>query len=227
MTHTARTKLADRTLPNYTKTEELINMITHIVGGAMGIVALILCLLPSTRHYGGYSIVGGAVFGASMIILYTMSSIYHGLNPSLMAKRVFQVFDHCAIYLLIAGTYTPMCLCVLRDYNPTMAWWIFGVIWAAAALGITLTAIDLRKFRVFAMICYLGMGWCIIITAPSLPAIIDTKGIALLLCGGVAYTAGAILYGLGSKHRFFHSVFHIFVLIGSLLHTICIIRYVL
>lgn len=124
----ARTKLKDRELPDYTKGEEIFNMVSHIVGGALGVVAIVLCVIMAAIHRNVWGIVGGAVYGATMVILYTMSSIYHGLSPKLTAKKVFQVIDHCAIFLLIAGTYTPIALTSLREYSAPLGWTIFGIV---------------------------------------------------------------------------------------------------
>lgn len=158
-----REKLSQRELPSYTKGEEIFNMVSHIVGGAVGIVALTLCVIFSAIHKNVFGVVSSAIYGSSMIILYTMSSIYHGLSPKLMAKRVFQVIDHCSIFLLIAGTYTPLTLCSVREYNSALGWTMFGIIWGVAAVGITLNAIDLKAFRRFSAVCYLIMGWCIVL----------------------------------------------------------------
>lgn len=222
-----RTKLRDRILPKYTKGEEIFNMTSHIVGGALGIVALVLCVVFAAVHGNGYGVVSGAIYGVTMVILYTMSSIYHGLNPKRKAKKVFQVLDHCSIYLLIAGSYTPFALCTLREYSTALGWTIFGVIWFVAILGIILNSIDIKKFRVFSMICYLVMGWCIVFKINLLPELLGTAGFVLLLLGGLAYTIGAILYGLGKKHKYMHSVFHLFILLGSLLHFFTILLYVM
>ncbi|OKZ75368.1 MAG: hemolysin III family channel protein [Clostridium sp. 26_22] len=222
-----RTKLRDRILPKYTKGEEIFNMTSHIVGGALGIVALVLCVVFAAVHGNGYGVVSGAIYGVTMIILYTMSSIYHGLNPKRKAKKVFQVLDHCSIYLLIAGSYTPFALCTLREYNTALGWTIFGVIWFVAILGIILNSIDIKKFRVFSMICYLVMGWCIVFRINLLPELLGTAGFVLLLLGGLSYTIGAILYGLGKKHKYMHSVFHLFILLGSLLQFFTILLYVM
>lgn len=221
-----RTKLSNRNLPNYTKGEEIMNMVSHIVGGAIGIVALVLCLIYSIKNHNGYEVAGSLVFGLSMILLFTMSSVYHGLKNG-TAKRVFQVIDHCTIFVLIAGTYTPILLCGVRIYNPALAWSLFGIIWSLAILGITLNAIDLSKYKVFSMICYLFMGWCIVITAPNFLSMFATGGTLLLVFGGVAYTVGAILYLIGSKKHYYHFVFHIFVDIGALLHFLCILLYII
>ena len=222
-----RTKLKDRILPKYTKGEEIFNMTSHIVGGALGIVALVLCVVFAAIHGNGYGVVSGAIYGVTMIILYTMSSIYHGLNPKRKAKKVFQVLDHCSIYLLIAGSYTPFALCTLREYDTALGWTIFGVIWFVAILGIVLNSIDIKKFKVFSMICYLVMGWCIVFKINLLPELIGTAGFVLLLIGGLSYTVGAILYGLGKKHKYMHSIFHLFILLGSLLQFITILLYVM
>ena len=222
-----RTKLRDRILPKYTKGEEIFNMTSHIVGGALGVVALVLCVVFAAIHGNGYGVVSGAIYGVTMVILYTMSSIYHGLNPKRKAKKVFQVLDHCSIYLLIAGSYTPFALCTLREYSTALGWTIFGVIWFVAILGIVLNSIDIKKFRVFSMICYLVMGWCIIFKINLLPQLLGTAGFVLLLLGGLAYTVGAILYGLGKKHKYMHSIFHLFILLGSLLQFFTILLYVM
>lgn len=222
-----RTKLRDRILPKYTKGEEIFNMTSHIVGGALGIVALVLCVVFAAVHGNGYGVVSGAIYGITMVILYTMSSIYHGLNPKRKAKKVFQVLDHCSIYLLIAGSYTPFALCTLREYSTALGWTIFGVIWFVEILGIILNSIDIKKFRVFSMICYLVMGWCIVFKINLLPELLGTAGFVLLLLGGLAYTIGAILYGLGKKHKYMHSVFHLFILLGSLLQFFTILLYVM
>ena len=222
-----RTKLADRVIPTYSRGEEIMNMVSHIVGGALGIVATVLCVIFAAIHKNVYGVVSGAIFGATLIILYTMSSIYHGLKPERMSKKVFQVIDHCSIFLLIAGSYTPFCLCTLREYSNALGWSIFGIIWGAAILGITLNAIDLKKYKTFSMICYLAMGWCIILKGGVLPKLLTTNGFILLVVGGIAYTIGAVLYGLGKKKKWMHSIFHILCVIGSLLHFFCILFYVM
>lgn len=222
-----RTKLADRILPNYTKGEEICNMVSHIIGGVLGIVALVLCVVVAAINHNVYGIVSGAIFGVSMILLYVMSSVYHGLSPKLKGKKVMQVLDHCTIYFLIAGSYTPFALCALREYDAVTGWTIFGIIWLMAIIGTVFTAIDLKKYRVFSMICYLVMGWCIIFRINILPQLLGIAGFILLLAGGIIYTIGAILYGLGKKHKYMHSVFHVCIFIGSLLHFLCILLFVL
>ena len=222
-----RTKLKDRVLPTYTKGEEIFNMVSHIVGGAFGIVATVLCIVFAAVHGNGYGVVSGAIYGTTMILLYTMSSIYHGLKSTGTAKKVFQVIDHCSIFLLIAGSYTPFALCTFREYNTALGWVIFGIIWAFAVLGIVLNSIDLKKYKVFSMICYLAMGWCIIIKASLLPQLLGITGTVLLVLGGIAYTVGAIFYGLGKKRKYRHSIFHLFILLGSILQFFTILLYVM
>ena len=222
-----RVKLRDRILPKYTKGEEIFNMTSHIVGAVLGIVATVLCVVFAAIHGNVYGVVSGAIYGVTMIILYTMSSIYHGLSNKRYSKRVFQVLDHCSIFLLIAGSYTPFALCTIREYDTASGWVIFGVIWAVAILGIVLNSIDIKKFKVFSMICYLLMGWCIVFKIGLLPKLLGTAGFVLLLLGGIAYTVGAILYGIGKKHKYMHSVFHLFILLGSLLQFFCILLFVM
>ena len=220
-----RIKLKDRVLPTYTKGEEIFNMVSHIVGGALGIVATTLCIIFAALHNNVYGIISCAIYGFSMILLYTMSSIYHGLRPN-KAKKVFQILDHCSIFFLIAGTYTPYCLVTLREYNTALGWTLFGVVWGMAAVGIVLNSIDIKKYKVLSMICYLVMGWCILVRAPLLPKLLGLPGFILLLAGGVAYTIGAIFYGFGKKKKYIHSVFHMFILLGSILQFFSILLYV-
>jgi len=221
-----RTKLADRKLPDYTKGEEIFNMVSHIVGGGFGVLALIACVITSALYGDAWGVVSSCIYGTSLIALYTMSSIYHGLRRS-TAKKVLQIIDHCTIYFLIGGSYTPITLCAIRAVSPAIGWVLFGVVWGLAALAITLTAIDLKKYSKFSMICYIGMGWCIVFAANYFLQAVEMTGVILLLAGGIAYTVGAILYGLGKKHKYVHSIFHLFVLLGSILQFLSIWIYVI
>ncbi len=221
-----RTKLKDRRLPDYTRGEELMNTVSHIVGGGVGIIVFVLCLWRSFFDLSGWKFASSIIYGISFIQLYTISSIYHALRPG-TGKKVLQVIDHCAIYFFIAGTYAPILLCALRPAFPGWAWSIFCIEYGLAALATTLTAIDLRKYRVLSMICYIGMGWCILIALKPLLQVMAMPGFLLLLSGGIVYTVGAILYGIGTKCRYMHSVFHFFVLVGSILQALCILLYVL
>lgn len=219
-----RTRLSDRQLPDYTKGEELMNMITHIAGGALGIVALTLCVIRAAVHGNVYGVVTSAIYGATMILMFTISSVYHGLRPN-MGKKVMQVIDHCTIYFLIAGTYTVIVLSAFRPVYPALGWGLFAFEWFMAAVATTLTAIDLKKYSVFSMICYIGMGWVILPFAKQALEVLTLPGFLLLLFGGIAYTVGSILYGLGKRHKWMHSVFHLFVNLGALLQFFSVLLY--
>ena len=221
-----RTKLADRQLPNYSTGEEIMNTATHIVGGAMGVAALTMCVMLAAQNRNIYGVIGSSIYGFCMIALYSVSSVYHGLRPG-MGKKVMQVIDHCTIYFLICGTYTVIALSAIRPIYPKLGWLLLGFEWIMAIIATVLTAIDLKQYRVFSMICYIGMGWAIIPFAKVVMQVLTKPGFYLLLAGGIAYTIGAVLYGIGSKKKWMHSVFHIFVDIGSLLQFLCVAMYAL
>ncbi len=220
-----RTKLRDRSLPDYTRGEEIMNMVTHIVGGSLGVIVLGMCLVKACLRGGAMEITCACIYGISMITLYTISSVYHGLHPN-TGKLVMQVIDHCTIYFLIAGTYTPIVLCAIAPIYPALGWGLLVWQWGLGILAAALTAIDLKKYEIFSMICYIGMGWSIILFAPQAMTALCPPGFWLVFAGGVAYTLGAVLYGIGSKVRWMHSVFHIFVVLGSLIQFIGIFLYV-
>ena len=213
-------------LPDYTRGEEITNMVTHIVGAAFAIAAIPLLVVVAALHHDPWAVVSGAIYGTTLLIMFTVSSIYHGL-PIGNAKRVMRVIDHCDIYFLIAGTYTPILLAAIRPLNPALAWSIFGVEWALTAIAVTLNAIDLKRFEKVSMVCYIGMGWCVIAVLKLTIEAMTLQGFLLLLYGGIAYTVGAVLYGIGKKKRYFHSVFHVFVIIGSILQFFAILFYVM
>ncbi len=218
-----RIPLSRRRLPDYTKGEEIMNMVTHIVGGALGVAALVLGLILAKGPLAKASM---AIYGVSMVCLYTVSSVYHGLIPS-MGKRVMQVIDHCTIYFLIAGTYTPLAVMAFVPLYPALGWGMLIFQWSLVALAVTLTAIDLKKYNAFSMACYIGMGWAILPFMKQARQVMGQGGFSWLLWGGIAYTVGAILYGIGSKRKWFHSIFHIFVVLGSALQMVSIFFYVL
>ncbi len=221
---TKRICLRDRILPDYTRGEEIFNMVTHIVGGALGISTLVLCVLIPALVGEAAGVLCGIIFGVSMTMLYTMSSIYHGLRPN-MAKKVFQIMDHCTIYFLIAGTYTPILVCSMAREYPLAAWLTFAFVWGLAIIGITLTAIDIKKYKVFEMICYVGMGWAVIFTMPQAYRSLGHNGFMLVLLGGIFYTFGIFFFI--KKKRYFHSIFHIFVVLGSICHSLAVMLYVI
>ena len=221
-----RIPLARRKLPDYTKGEEIMNMVTHIVGGGLGIIELVLCVLRSALLGNTLGVIGSAIYGGTMVILYAVSSVYHGLRPS-TGKKVMQVIDHCTIYFLITGTYTPILLAGFVPRYPLIGWGLLVMQWGLGFLAATLTAIDLKKYTVLSMVCYLCMGWAILPFISQTIEIMTKPGFMLLLSGGIAYTVGAILYGIGSKKHWIHSVFHIFVVIGSVLQFLSIFFYIL
>lgn len=210
-------------IPNYSLGEEITNAILHGIGALLAIAALVLCVVFSAIHHNPYAVVSSCLYGSTLIILYTMSCLYHSLKVN-NAKRVFRIIDHCSIFLLIAGTYTPLTLVSL---NGPIGWTLFGIIWGVSILGIILNAIDLNKYKVISMILYIMMGWAIIFTFPRLLKVIDIAGIYLLVAGGIVYTIGAIFCGVGKKIKYMHSVFHFFVLAGSILHFFAILLYVI
>ena len=219
-----RTRLRDRVLPDYTRGEELMNMITHIVGGALGIVVLLSCVIQAALRDNFFGILSCTIYGTTFITMFTISSVYHGLTPG-MGKKVMQVIDHCTIYFLIAGTYSAVVLSAIRPLYPTLGWGLFIFEWTLALLAATLTAIDLKKYEVFSMICYIGMGWAIIPFWRQTWHAMTRSGFLLLLTGGIAYTIGAVLYGLGAKQKWMHSVFHIFVVFGALVQYFAVFLY--
>lgn len=202
-----------------------MNMVTHIVGGTFAILALLLCL-QKTASQGGLPLVTSLVYGLCMIAVYVMSSVYHGLRPG-TAKKVMQILDHCAIYALIAATYTPIVLCAIAPEYPAIGWGLLIGEWCLAVTAGTLTAIDLKKYRTFSMICYIFMGWGIIFFLPQTMEVLSPAGFWILFAGGIAYTVGAVLFGLGKKIKWMHCVFHIFVVLGSILQFLTILLYVL
>ncbi len=220
-----RTKLKDRTLPRYSIGEEIANTVTHGIGILLALCCLVLCLQKvSGRNFLIHT--GVFLYGFSMIAVYAVSTVYHGLRPG-TAKKVLQVLDHCTIYALIAGTYSPILLSAFVPRDPGLGWGLFAFQWGCAVFSLILTAIDLRKYRVISMLAYILMGWCIIFFAPQALRYLGHSAMLYLLLGGVSYTVGAIVYGIGSKKPWFHSVFHIFVLLGSLLQFFAVYLYIL
>lgn len=201
----------------YSIGEEIFNSITHGIGVGLAIAGLVLLIVRAVRHapteFLGSYVTGVSLFGASMIILYLMSTLYHALTPY-GAKKVFAIFDHCSIYILIAGTYTPFCLAFLRG---ALGWSIFGVIWGLAVLGIVFYSIFGSKMRVLSVITYILMGWMIIFAFKSVKQAIPSISLAFLLSGGVAYMVGVIFYAM-KKIKWTHCIWHLFVLMGTVLH---------
>ena len=199
-----RTPLRERLLPNYSRGEELMNMITHIVGGTLGLAVLLSCVIKAALRDNFFGILSCTIYGTTFITMFTISSVYHGMRTGI-GKKVLQVIDHCTIYFLIAGTYSAVVLSAIRPVYPILGWGLFIFEWSLALLAATLTAIDLKKYNVFSMICYIGMGWAIIPFWKQTLLTMTRPGFLLLLLGGIAYTIGSVLYGLGGKHKWMHS----------------------
>ncbi len=219
-----RTKLADRKLPDYTRGEEIFNMTSHIVGGGFGVVVLALCTAFSIAHRNWWGLGSGIVYGLMMIFLYTISSVYHGLIPE-KPKKVMQVLDHCTIFALIFGTYVPILFTGIREYYPIIFYIVLAFLVAGTAVCVTFTAIDHKKYAVVSMIGYFGIGWSALLLLYPLYKVYGWGLILWAVAGGLAYTLGIIFYAKGVKVRYMHSVFHLFILLGSALHFIGIFTY--
>lgn len=209
-------------LPKYTLSEELMNSISHGIGAGLSVAALVLCIVQAAVNGTAAGVVSASIYGATLVILYCMSTLYHAITNQ-SARRVFRVFDHTSIYLLIAGTYTPIALVTL---NGKTGWVLFGVVWGIAVLGIVLNAISIERFKKFSMISYVVMGWAVVFSAKEVIARMPKNGLIFLLIGGIAYTVGIIFYAL-KKVRYMHSIWHLFVLAGSILHFFAVYLYVL
>lgn len=203
-------------LPMYSLGEEIFSAVTHGAAALFGVAALVLLLVFCEKT--PMNVVAVSVFGGTMVLLYTVSTLYHALGVN-RAKHVFRILDHCTIYLLIAGTYTPITLCCIGGFA---GWAMLGTVWGAAALGIVLNAVDLERFKKVSMVCYLAMGWIVVLAINPVVANMPAVGLQALLAGGICYTLGAIVYGLGKKVPYMHSIWHLFVLAGSVLHAITV-----
>lgn len=201
-------------LPSYTLIEEILNAVTHGIGAALAIAAIVLLPIFSDRTPKAITCV--TIYASTLFILYIVSTMYHALGIN-KAKKVFRVLDHCSIFLLIAGTYTPISLLILPS---SLGIILTSVIWATAVVGILLNSIDLKKFSKVSMICYIGMGWCVIFAIKPLIENVTTFQLVFLFIGGLFYTLGAAIYGIGKKTkvRYIHSLWHLFVLAGSTFH---------
>ncbi len=195
----------------YTLGEELFNAITHGIGALLSVAGCVVLLVRCHQLGDGVAAVSSAIYGATLIILYTMSTLYHAIANE-KAKAVFRVFDHVTIYLLIAGTYTPYTLACLGG---ALGWTLFGIVWAAAIVGIVFSSISLRRFQKLSLICYIAMGWVILIAIKPLWQVIGTLPMVFLVIGGVLYTGGVLFYQM-KESRYMHSIWHLFVIAGSI-----------
>ena len=198
----------------YTKGEEVFNAVSHIVGGGLGLV--FWAVLAFLAYPDGMALAGVSLFGFGALTLYTMSALYHFL-PDGRAKGVFHIFDHCTIFLLIAGTYSPFCLIALG--GTVEGWMVFGLQWGLAAVGIAMNAVAMNNKLVkgVSMALYVVLGWMALAVFPQLAAALPALALWLLLAGGIAYTVGIVFFALGKKMRWFHPVWHLFDIAGTAL----------
>lgn len=202
----------------YTLGEEIFNSVSHGAGGLLSIAGTVILIIFAAIYSNAWGVVSSAIYGASMIILYTMSTLYHAITNR-KAKTFFRVMDHNTIFLLIAGTYTPFTLVPLRG---AVGWVLFGIIWAAAIIGIIFNSISLEKSKKLSLVCYVLMGWAIIFAIKPMLKTVPTISLIFLLIGGLFYTAGIIFYAK-KNIRYFHSVWHLFTIGGSVFHYFSIL----
>lgn len=211
----------------YSRGEEIANSVTHGIGALFGIVALTMMVIFAALFGNAWQVVSVAIYGGTLVLLFTMSTLYHAFTNE-KVKKVFKIFDHASIYLLIAGTYTPYTLVILRE-GSSIGWTLFGIVWGIAVLGIVFGTVFIGKFRLLKVLTYLIMGWAIVFAMPELINRMNLlgamKGIYWLAAGGLSYSVGAIFYII--KVKYFHSIWHLFVLLGSVCHFISIMFYVI
>lgn len=202
----------------YSLGEEIFNSISHGVGAGLSIAGTVVLIVTAAIHTNAWGVVSSCIYGASLIILYTMSTLYHSFTNK-KAKSFFRIMDHNTIFFLIAGTYTPITLYFL---NGVVGWVLFSVVWGAAIFGIVMNSINLEKARIPSIFCYVAMGWVVIFAIKPLIASMPPISLFFLVAGGVFYTLGIIFYAI-KKVKYFHSVWHLFTIVGSVLHYFCIL----
>lgn len=205
-------------IPKYSLAEELINSISHGIGATLSIVALVFVIL---RAHSAVGVTTGVIYCVIMFLLYTISCIYHALSPKLLGKKVLRVIDHCNVMLMVAGTYTPLCLSMIGGLKGLI---MFLIVWLVTIIAVVFNSIDVDKYQVISVVCNLVLGWAALFLIKDIIAVSSLKAVYLLIGGGVVYSVGAILYGLGSKKKYMHSIFHFFVLAASFLHF-CLIYF--
>lgn len=213
--------MAKVSIPRYTLGEELFNSISHGIGAGLSVAALVLMVV---KAHGALAEVAVSLFGSLMIVLYTISCIYHALSPKLRGKKVLRVIDHCNVYLLVLGTYIPV---VWLGLGGALGWTMFGIITAVATVGIVFSAIDVDRFQAVEVICHLVSGWSSLIFLPILVEHMGWGGVLFLVLGGAMYSIGAILYAIGAKKKYMHCIFHVFCLAGSFFHFWCVFMYLI
>ena len=219
-------KLSQITLPRYTDGEEKANTLSHILGFIFALFSLYTATYRSLNLNKPHVTAGCLIYGISMAAVYAVSSVYHALRPGRL-KKLMRIADHCVIYLLIAGTYTPILLTAVIPHAKVTGWLLMGFVWGCALLGVLLNAADMHRWSVVSMILYVCMGWCILLGWSDAVQSIPFSGLMWLLTGGISYTVGAIAYGLGKRLKYMHTVFHVFVLAGSIMQFVCILFYIL
>ena len=211
--------MAKVTIPKYSLGEEIINSITHGIGALLFIPFTIMLIIKTNTMAG---VITSLVFGFFAIVLYVCSFIYHALSPRITGKKVLRVIDHCNVLLMVAGTYTPICICLFKG---TLGWVLFSIIWIITIIAVTLTAINLEKYNWLSAVSNLIVGWGSLFLIKVLYNLVGASGLFFLITGGVLYSIGAILYALGKKKKYMHSVFHVFVLVASIFHFLFIYLY--
>ena len=208
-------------VPKYTLGEELFNSISHGIGAGLSIAALVVMVV---KAHGALAETCVSLFGVGMIVLYTISCIYHALSPRIKGKKVLRVIDHCNVYALVFCTYIPMCLIVIGG---ALGWVLFGILLTVTTIGITLSAVNVDKYTKLEVACHLINGWASLIFIPRLLKGMGPNGLFFLILGGLLYSIGSILYALGHKKKYTHCVFHIFCMLGTFFHFITIFFYVI
>ncbi len=201
-------------IPNYTVSEEIINSISHGVGALLSIAGLVVMIIKSLND-DNLSFIACLIYGISLILLYLISCLYHALSPKLKAKRVLRLLDHCNVFLLEAGTFTPVCLILIGG---KIGFIYFIIIWLLTIFGIILNIIDVDKYQIVSLILHLLIGWSIIFMLKELILNLNLLGLIFLFGGGIFYSIGAVLYKIGATKKYMHSIFHFFCLAGSIFH---------
>lgn len=192
--------------------EEIANAVSHGIGALLGVAGTAVLIVYAAIYSDVWGIVSAALYGGTLIILYTFSTLYHSITHT-KAKGILQIFDHCSIFLLIFGTYIPVCLSLMRNW---LGWVLFGINAACAVIGVVLNSINMQKFKKFSMVLYIVMGWSVLMMAKPVFQKLDILGGTFLVIGGVLYTLGIIFYK--SKRKYMHFIWHFFVLGGSIFH---------
>ena len=209
--------------PNQTRLEEWFNSISHFIAALLSISALLFLILKSLSLHSNRMLIASIIYGTSLIIMYTSSSLYH-ITQHTQAKRILKLIDHCSIYFLIAGSYTPFCLITLKG---KIGWILFITIWVLSFLGMIFKIFLNGQYKKFSLIVYICMGWLAIVVADHLMISLTLNGFVWLLAGGLSYTFGVIFFILDKTFLFSHFIWHLFVILGSTLHFICIYNFVI